>query len=62
VSLDRITVTKAEAARMLGVSVATLERHILADLRVIYAGRKVLVPVRELRRWAEEHAIRLTPV
>ena len=58
--LPRIALTKPEAARALGVSVDHLERHILPELRVIRSGngrrRLVLIPARELERWADEHA------
>lgn len=58
--LPRIALTKPEAARALGVSVDHLERHVLPGLRVIRSGhgqrRLVLIPVRELERWADEQA------
>jgi hypothetical protein len=58
--LPRLALTKPEAARALGVSVDHLERHVLPDLRVIRSGnrqrRLVLIPVRELERWTDEHA------
>lgn len=55
---DRITLTVNEAAAALGVSRDHFERHILADLRTIYTGRRRLVPVKELERWADRNAIR----
>jgi len=45
-----------EAARLLGVSRDSLERHVLADLRIVRRGRLRLVPVRELERWLEREA------
>ena len=56
---ERVALTRQEAAYALGVSVAHLERHVLPELRVIRSGRLVLVPVAELRRWAD-HAAALT--
>ena len=53
-AVPRIALTKAEAAESLGCSVDFLEEHVLPDLRVIRRGRKVLVSVRELERWADE--------
>jgi excisionase family DNA binding protein len=53
----RVTLTVDEAAAALGVSRDHLERHILRDLHVIYSGRRRLIPVRELERWAERHAL-----
>ena len=34
----------------------TFERHVLADLRVVGVGRRVVVPVRELERYLERTA------
>lgn len=45
-----------EAAMALGVSRDTLERHVLAELRVVRVGRRVVVPVRELERYIERSA------
>jgi excisionase family DNA binding protein len=53
---ERLAYTKAEAAEALGVSVDYLEDHVLADVRVVRRGRKVLIPVSELQRWLEENA------
>jgi hypothetical protein len=54
--MTRITYSKKEAADALGVSVDFLEEHVMADLRVIRKGRLVLVPVKELERWADTNA------
>jgi excisionase family DNA binding protein len=53
--IPRVALTKPEAADALGVSLDHLERHILRDLRVIRSGRRVLVRVGELERWAQEN-------
>lgn len=52
----RLALSKPEAAAALGVSVDTLERHVLPELRVVRRGRLVLIPVRELDRWLERSA------
>jgi hypothetical protein len=52
-----IAVTREEAARALGVSVAHFDRHIAAHLRVIQSGRARLFPIIELQRWAERSAV-----
>jgi hypothetical protein len=52
-----ITLSKAEAAQALGVSVDHFDRHIAASLRCVYSGRRRLYPVRELERWAEREAV-----
>jgi hypothetical protein len=53
-----LAVTKTQAAEMLGMSVDSFERHLMADLKLVRTGRLVLVPVRELERWLEENAAR----
>jgi excisionase family DNA binding protein len=53
--LPRVTLTKREAADALGVSVDHLERWVLPGLRTIHSGRRVLISVRELERWATDH-------
>jgi excisionase family DNA binding protein len=54
----RVALGLDEAAAALGVSRDTLERHVLADLRVVRVGRRVVVPVAELERWTERNASR----
>jgi hypothetical protein len=54
--LPRLALTKVEAAQVIGVSVDHLDRHVLPDLRMIRSGRLVLIPIRELERWCDEHA------
>jgi excisionase family DNA binding protein len=57
-SVPRLTLSKAEAAESLGVSVDFFEQHIQPELRVIRRGRKVLVLLAELNRWAVEASAR----
>ena len=52
----RLALTKSEAAAAIGCSVDFLEAHVLAELRVVRRGRRVLVPVRELERWLDREA------
>ena len=54
-AVPRVALTIDEAAEALGVSRDHLERHILSELRVIRVGRRLLVRVAELERWAERH-------
>lgn len=54
-AVPRVALTLDEAAEALGVSRDHLERHILGDLRVIRVGRRLLVRIAELERWAERH-------
>jgi excisionase family DNA binding protein len=55
-AIPRITLSIDEAASALGVSRDHLERHILRDIRIVYSGRRRLIPLRELERWAERQA------
>jgi excisionase family DNA binding protein len=55
--VGRITLSVDEAAVALGVSRDHFERHVMRDVRVVYSGRRRLVPVRELERWAERQAV-----
>jgi excisionase family DNA binding protein len=57
--LPRVTLTRREAAQALGMSVDHFERHVQPDLRVVRSGRLVLVPLRELERWADDSAERV---
>ena len=57
-AVDPVLVTREDAARALAMSLDHFERHVQPELRLVRTGRKVLVPVRELHRWAEENAAR----
>jgi len=61
ISTRPVAVTKPQAADLLSMSVDSLERHVLPDLRVIRRGRLVLIPVAELERWCEANAERTLP-
>ena len=53
--VPRVTLTKDEAAVSLGISLDHFERHVMASVRLIRCGRRVLIRVAELERWAQEH-------
>jgi excisionase family DNA binding protein len=53
--IHRVTLTIDEAALALGISRDHLERHVLPDLRVIRVGRRLLVRIAELERWAQRN-------
>jgi hypothetical protein len=55
-STYRLAVTRAEAARSLGVSINSFERHVQPELRIVRRGKLRLIPVREIERWLEENA------
>jgi hypothetical protein len=53
---QRLAVTRAEAARALGVSINSFERHVQPELKIVRRGKLRLIPVREIERWLEENA------
>ena len=54
-AVPRVALTIDEAALALGISRDHLERHVLPELRVIRVGRRLLVRIAELERWAQRH-------
>ena len=46
-----------EAAQALGVSRDHFERHIVPEIRLVYSGRRQLVPIVELERWVDDSAV-----
>jgi excisionase family DNA binding protein len=59
VPLPRVTVTPEEASASLGVSRDFFDEHVKPELRLIRRGRLILIPIRELDRWADENAARV---
>lgn len=49
----KLALSVEEAAEALGVSRDSFERHVMAELRLVRIGRRLLVPTRELERWIE---------
>ena len=56
--IRRVALTREEAAQALGISLDAFEQHVQDHLRLIHIGRRKLVPVRELERWADSAASR----
>jgi hypothetical protein len=54
----RVTLSLAEAADALGLSLNEFTASVLPRLRVVRVGRRRLVPLRELEAWAERSAAR----
>lgn len=52
----KLVLSIEDAAAALSVSRDTFERYVIAELRLIRLGRRLLVPVPELERWVDEHA------
>jgi hypothetical protein len=57
-SIPRIALTPAEAAAAIGVGPDFFDANVAPELRLVRRGRKRLVPVSELERWAAENARR----
>lgn len=56
--IPRVALTPTEAAAALGCGETYFSEHVRPELRLIRRGRKVLVPIAELERWARENAER----
>lgn len=53
---QRLAVSPAEAASLLGVSRDFFDKHIGHELRIVRRGRLKLIPIRELDRWLDREA------
>lgn len=53
----RLTLTRIEAARTLGISMDSFERYVQPEVRAVVRGRLRLYPLTELQRWVEENSI-----
>jgi excisionase family DNA binding protein len=58
VSVPRLLLTRAEAAKALAMSLDSFERHVQHELRVVRRGRLRLFPLAELERWIRDNAER----
>jgi hypothetical protein len=56
--VPRITVTPDEAAAALGISRDFFDEHVLHQVAHVREGRRRLIPLVNLERWALEHAAR----
>lgn len=59
IAIEPLAVSKPDAAAVMGMSVDSFERYVMADVRCVRRGRMRLYPVDELRRWLAENAERL---
>jgi excisionase family DNA binding protein len=54
----RLALSPDEAAALLGVSRDYFDEHVIAELRIVRRGRRILVSLAELERWLERAATR----
>ena len=59
--LPMVALPLDEAAASLGMSLKSFNRHVRPYIRLIRRKSVLLVPVKELERWADEHAEHLIP-
>jgi hypothetical protein len=57
--VTKLLLSRAEAAEVLDVSEDFFDEHIRPEIRVVYEGRRVLIPVREIEKWIDRHASRV---
>jgi excisionase family DNA binding protein len=56
--VPRLAFNQQEAAEALGISVDHFERHVKAELPVVYSGSLKLYPRQALEQWLAAHTIR----
>src|SRR5436309_11843423 len=56
----RLALSPDEAAAVLGVSRDYFDEHVIAELRVVRRGRRILIALAELERWLDVSATRAT--
>jgi hypothetical protein len=49
----RLALTREEAARSLGMSVDSFERHVQPEIRLVRRGKLRVVPIADLNRWLD---------
>lgn len=58
----RLALSPDEAAALLGVSRDYFDDHVIAELRVVRRGRRILIARGELERWLDRAAVRATAI
>jgi excisionase family DNA binding protein len=54
--MERLLLTRKEAAQVLGMSLSHFQRHVQAQLPCVYSGQLRLYRPADLERWAERQA------
>ena len=55
-TVQRVLLTRPEAAQALGMSLSHFQRHVQPHVRCVYSGQLRLYPLRAVERWADENA------
>ena len=55
--MQKLLLTRREAAETLGVSLSHFQRHIQPQLRCVYSGQLRLYRPSDLERWIEREAV-----
>ncbi len=55
-SIPRLSLTVDEAAACLGIGRTSFYKHVMPELRVLYVGKKPLIPAAELERYLDREA------
>lgn len=56
ITAPAVALSRRDAAEALGYSLDHFERHVQPELKLIRRGRRIVVPVAELERWAAINA------
>jgi excisionase family DNA binding protein len=56
----RLALSPDEAAALLGVSRDYFDEHVIAELRIVRRGRRILVALAELEQWLDRSAARVS--
>ncbi len=56
ITAPAVALSRRDAAASLGYSLDHFERHVQPELKLIRRGRRIVVPVAELERWAAINA------
>jgi hypothetical protein len=56
-SVRALAVSPDTAAEMLGVSRDFFDEHVKPYLRVVRAGRRIMIPVRAIEEWLDRNAV-----
>jgi hypothetical protein len=56
-STPRLALSRKEAAKAMGISVDSFERHVQPHLRCTYLGAKRIYSIDDIRAWLDRNAV-----